>query len=148
MSLEEGGIVSFGSFEIRRDFDRELTRCSLLLLLFLFPFSQVDTSCESLSPQSRSRSSFPERRFERDFADTSRYFPRLRLQIRFTGMAIRVVQDLGMQHEISLAPRGEDGAAATGSLGESQREEIARRRLLFWAVFLMDRFISWGVGWV
>ncbi|KAL7410411.1 fungal-specific transcription factor domain-containing protein [Mrakia frigida] len=59
----------------------------------------------------------------------------------FTGMAIRVVQDLGMQHEISLAPRGEGGPN-----NESQREEIARRRLLFWSVFLMDRFISWGVG--
>jgi len=63
-------------------------------------------------------------------------------------MAIRVVQDLGMQHEISLAPRGEGGGAATGGLGESQLEEIARRRLLFWSVFLMDRFISWGVGLV
>jgi hypothetical protein len=57
-------------------------------------------------------------------------------------MAIRVVQDLGMQHEISLAPRGDEGSTQT----DSQKEEVARRRLLFWSVFLMDRFISWGVG--
>lgn len=59
-------------------------------------------------------------------------------------MAIRVVQDLGMQHEISLAPHLGEQEGAGG--GETQREEIARRRLLFWAVFLLDRFISWGTG--
>lgn len=63
---------------------------------------------------------------------------------RYTGMAIRVVQDLGMQHEISLAPHLGEQEGAGG--GETQREEIARRRLLFWAVFLLDRFISWGTG--
>ena len=81
---------------------------------------------------------------------------------RYTGMAIRVVQDLGMQHEISLAPHvGEPaGGLSSSSVGgtmrggggsggdEREREEIARRRLLFWAVFLLDRFISWGTGCV
>ena len=58
----------------------------------------------------------------------------------YTGMALRVVQDLGMQHELSL-DRGEKG-----QLGPEQREEIARRRLLFWSVFFSERFINWGTG--
>lgn len=138
MSLEEGGTVS-ARFEVFRRDRLLLMICSSARLL------QVVTSCEF--PErlvSRARFYFVETR--PDVADS--LAPLLLFPIslsfdalRFTGMAIRVVQDLGMQHEISLAPRGEGGPN-----NESQREEIARRRLLFWSVFLMDRFISWGVG--
>jgi hypothetical protein len=61
----------------------------------------------------------------------------------YTGMAIRVVQDLGMQHEISLVPHS---SSDEPTAGVSHHEQVARRRLLFWAVFLLDRTISWGTG--
>lgn len=51
----------------------------------------------------------------------------------YTGMAIRVIQDLGMQHEASIQ---QDGTLI----------EVARRRLLFWSVFFLDRVISYGAS--
>ncbi|CED82451.1 Transcription factor domain, fungi [Phaffia rhodozyma] len=51
----------------------------------------------------------------------------------FSGMAIRMLQDLGLHREASIQQEPSD-------------VEIARRRLLFWSVFFLDRVISYGTG--
>jgi hypothetical protein len=58
--------------------------------------------------------------------------------LRLTGClstfrAIRIVQDLGLQHEAS-------------PFHNPSPLERARRRLVFWSVFFLDRVISYGTG--
>ena len=74
----------------------------------------------------------------------------------YSGLAARMIQDLGLQRERSPATPSHhfaghshaEGTQFPSSLPRDGENEvnIATERLLFWCVFVMDTTLSWGTG--